>query len=251
MLTSRRSAAAAGLVALLCGLHGGAIAATVAKVHFSASAYTVAETAGHITIAVLRDAPLDRTVTVRYATRNGTARAGEDYVAVSGTLTFGPGEPRQTFRVRILDDDRSEGAETVTLVLSAPSAGALLGTPATAVLTIEANDVPRVQFSTGAFSVGTGARSRTIGVTRTEGFGTTVNVRYATADGTARAGVDYTPVSGVLTFGPGDSVRTFQVVLRPDAHREGDATIRLLLSDPGGGATLGTPPAATLTIVID
>ena len=57
------------------------------------------------------------TITVDYATKNGTARAGEDYTAVSGTLTFAAGERLKTVSVPILDDALDEGAETFKLKL--------------------------------------------------------------------------------------------------------------------------------------
>ena len=57
-------------------------------------------------------------VTVDYATADGTATAGEDYTATSGTLTFSPGEKTKTVSVSILDDAVDEGNETFTLTLS-------------------------------------------------------------------------------------------------------------------------------------
>ena len=61
------------------------------------------------------------TVTVAYATSDGTAQAGADYTAASGTATFAPGETRKTVEVTVLDDAHDEGSETLTLVLSNPS----------------------------------------------------------------------------------------------------------------------------------
>ena len=60
-------------------------------------------------------------VTVDYATADGTATAGADYTAASGTLTFAPGETEQTVVVTILDDAHDEGEEAFTLTLSNPS----------------------------------------------------------------------------------------------------------------------------------
>ena len=61
------------------------------------------------------------TVTLEYATSDGTAVAGEDYTAASGTLSFSPGQTTQTVPVAVLDDPHDEGSETFTLVLSNPS----------------------------------------------------------------------------------------------------------------------------------
>ena len=66
-------------------------------------------------------------VTVDYATSDGSAKAGEDYTAVSGTLTFAAGETAaKTVRVTVLDDAHDEGEETLSLKLSNPQ-GAVLG----------------------------------------------------------------------------------------------------------------------------
>ena len=59
-----------------------------------------------------------QTVTVHYATANGTATAGEDYTATSGTLTFAAGDLAKTVAVPVLDDAKNEGEETMTLTLS-------------------------------------------------------------------------------------------------------------------------------------
>ena len=58
------------------------------------------------------------TVTVDYATADGTATAGADYTAAAGKLTFDPGETGKTVKVTVLDDAHDEGEETLTLTLS-------------------------------------------------------------------------------------------------------------------------------------
>ena len=70
--------------------------------------------------------PRSGTVTVDYATADGTATAGEDYTATSGTLTFAPGETVKTVAVPIIDDSVEDSGETFRLLLTEPS-GARLG----------------------------------------------------------------------------------------------------------------------------
>ena len=60
------------------------------------------------------------TVTVDYATADGTATAGADYTAATGTLSFAPGELQKTISVAVLDDAHDEGTETLTLTLANP-----------------------------------------------------------------------------------------------------------------------------------
>ena len=78
------------------------------------------------------------TLTVDYATSDGTATAGTDYTAASGTLTFTAGESSKTIEVTVLDDSHDEGEETLTLRLSNPSGGRVTNGKATG--TIENRD---------------------------------------------------------------------------------------------------------------
>ncbi|MBU1746364.1 MAG: NPCBM/NEW2 domain-containing protein, partial [Chloroflexi bacterium] len=114
---------------------------TVAEhaVRFSAASYSVNEDVGAATITVTLNAPATQTVTVGYATSDGTATAGSDYIAATGTLTFSPGITSQTFTVPLSDDSLCETGETVHLALSSP-ANAILGTPSMATLTIVDDD---------------------------------------------------------------------------------------------------------------
>ena len=72
-----------------------------------------------LAFAVTLSRPPSSTVTVDYATSDGTAVAGSDYTATSGTLTFAAGETDKTVSVPVLDDAHDEGSETLTLVLLA------------------------------------------------------------------------------------------------------------------------------------
>src|SRR5262249_39744818 len=107
---------------------------------FSTSAYTVNETQGPATITVTRTGGSNVPVSVHYATSDGTATAGSDYTATSGTLSFAAGESTKTFTVPIIDDTAVENPETVILPVSNPTGGATLGSPPTPPLTINSDD---------------------------------------------------------------------------------------------------------------
>ncbi|MBK8741931.1 MAG: hypothetical protein IPM02_21560 [Betaproteobacteria bacterium] len=103
---------------------------------FSAANYGVGESGGSATITVTRVGGTDGLASVHYASSNGSATAGADYTAASGTLNWGNGDgAAKTFTVTILNDGAPEGNETINLTLSNP-AGASLGNPDTATLTI-------------------------------------------------------------------------------------------------------------------
>ena len=92
-----------------------------------------------LAFAVTLDRSTSAAVQVDYATRDGTAQAGSDYTASSGTLSFAPGETAKTVTVAVLDDSHDEGSETLTLVLSNPSGAYLADGEATG--TIENSDL--------------------------------------------------------------------------------------------------------------
>ena len=108
---------------------------------FSTSTYSVAEDGGSAIIVVTRTLGSDGEVTVDYATSPGSASTTADYTPASGTITFGPGDTdEQTFAIPIVNDAVVEGDETVTLTLSNPTGGAVLGEPSSGVLIIGVND---------------------------------------------------------------------------------------------------------------
>jgi hypothetical protein len=109
---------------------------------FSSSSYTVNENAGTATITVTRSGGSAGAVAVNFATGNGTAQAGTDYQASSGTLTFSAGVVSRTFTVAIIDrGDSSRTTRTLNLALTSPTGGATLGSPTSTVLAIQENDL--------------------------------------------------------------------------------------------------------------
>ncbi len=90
--------------------------------------------------------------TVNYATSDGTASAGSDYTAASGTLTFNIGVTSQTFDVNITDDGAAEGDQTITLTLSNATGPASIGTPNPATLTITDDEAVSIGFSSATYA---------------------------------------------------------------------------------------------------
>ncbi len=186
-----------------------------------------------------------RSVSVNYATKDATALAGSDYTATSGVLTFVKGQPTtKTITVPISNETLAEGAETFDMVLSAPTNG-VLGYPSTETVTIAANDL--LSFSASAVSVNENASTATITVKLNGASTQSVTVNYATSNGTATAGSDYTAKSGTLLFAPGETSKTFTVAIINDTTDEPNETVTLTLSG-AVNASIGTA-TSTLTII--
>tara|TARA_R110002049_G_scaffold54526_3_gene151716 strand:+ start:1384 stop:7320 length:5937 start_codon:yes stop_codon:yes gene_type:complete len=181
-------------------------------------------------------------VSVDYATANGSAAAGSDYTAATGTLTFPAGSTARTITVPVLGDNTVENDETFTVTLSNPQDGTL-GT-ATATGTIIDDDVVVVlpQLSIGNRSVTEGNNGTTT-MTFTISANTTpasdVTVEYATTDGTATAGVDYTATSGTATIVAGSNSTTVDVLIIADTVDEANETLTVTLNNAVNATVVG------------
>ncbi len=299
-----------------------------------------------VDFAVTLDKAAATAATVDFATADGTATAGEDYTAASGTLTFAAGETSKTVSVAVLDDAYDEGEETFTLTLSnaaglriadgeatgtivntdplplpgaapptgggtAPrftiyhdrsdpaavarygqavralgdagvshqtrhatgaEAGALagvghsvmprffLGDPAASGwgpsqpkvnngglrwLLAYIGNLPGLSVADARVTEAEGARLD-FAVTLGRAATASVTVAWATADGTARAGADYTAASGTLTFAPGETSKTVSVAVLDDAHDEGAETLTLRLSNAAGARIVDGEATGTI-----
>ncbi len=218
------------------------------RLAFGSAAFSLAE-GGSVLVPVVRTGPMTGTLTVDVTGVSGTATVNTDFTITPGTLTFGPGITKLNVTVAAPEDAVAEGAEQATLQLANP-VNASLGTPNAATLTIQDNESAGViQFAAAALSTVEGRTVR-VTVTRT---GTNlvggVTVGWSAADVTATGGVDFSPTSGMLTFGVGVTSQSFDITTVDDADAEGTETAVISLGPPSGGATLGTPSAFTLLIV--
>ena len=219
------------------------------KVSLSSSSVQVAEGSGSVILKVRLDEASGYSVKVNYKTVDGSAKAGSDYTSASGTLTFSSGQKEKTIEVSVTDDKLAESNETFKVELSSPSK-ATLGSTAITTVTITDDDganVPEVSLSSASASVSEGAGPVDLTVRLDTAATSAVTVDYATSDGAAKAGSDYTSASGTLTFAAGVTRKTVSVTLRDDSIDEPDETFTVRLSNPSG-ATLGRRSAATVTI---
>jgi Calx-beta domain-containing protein len=208
------------------------------------------EASGSLTFDVLLTSATVGTVTVDYTTSDGAALAGSDYTATSGTLTFTPGQTSKPIPVTIVNDALAEDDETFTLNLSNATGGIAIADPQ-GVGTIVNDDLdPTVSVGNASVVEGDiGTTTLSLPVTLSGPSGREVDVDYATSDGTATAGSDYTATSGTLVFAAGDTSKQIAVTVNGDLLVEGNETFTVTLSAPFN-ADLGTT-VATGTITND
>ncbi|MBF0491760.1 MAG: hypothetical protein HQM15_03170 [Deltaproteobacteria bacterium] len=173
-----------------------------------------------------------KTVSVNYATADGTALAGSDYNSTSGVLVFNPGETTKTLYVPILGDTTDEPDEFFTVNLSGASNATISRSQALGTIlnddsapSISINDVSQTEGNSGSSNM-------SFTVTLSAVSGKTVSVNYETADNTATAGSDYISTSGTLLFNPGENSKTLNVSILGDAKVEMDETFYVHLSSP-------------------
>jgi glucose/arabinose dehydrogenase len=177
-------------------------------------------------------AAVAHTVTVEYATADGTALAGADYAVAGGTVTFPPATVTRTISVPVLGDVLDEDDETFTVNLSNPVGATIADGQGMGTI---ADDDPLPFLFVGDCAVVEGSAGSTpcdFAVLLAPVSGRTVTVGYATADGTATAGTDYTAAAGSLSFPPGVTQQTVSVGVLGDALLEGDEVFSLDLASP-------------------
>lgn len=187
-------------------------------------------------------------VTVVFNTTAGTALAGEDFVANTGTLTFAVGETSQKIVIKVVGDATFEQNENFTVGL-ANATGATIA-KASGLGTINNDDDQGPAFSVGDITVAegdSGTTNATFTVTLSEALTTQATVNFATANGSALAPGDYTSNSGTLTFAAGETTKTVTVAVAGDVRDEVDETFRLLLSEAVGAAIADAEGVATIT----
>ena len=182
------------------------------------------------------------TVTVQYATSDGTATEGVDYTRVQGTLTFDPGDKEETVSVAVTNDMLDEDDEDFTLTLSGETNASLGKSVATGRITDD-DPEPEVGLAVMVASAAEG-ESMSFEVQLGAASGKTVTVEYATASGTATQGTDYSAASGKLTFSPGGArSQTIVVATTEDALDEAAEEDFTLTLRNARNASLGTSVA--------
>jgi len=197
----------------------------------------VNENAGTADFTVTLSAAAEDAVTVDYATADGTATvAGGDYTATSGTLSVAAGSLTGTISVQITNDALIELVETFVVNLSNASANATVG-DTQGQATINIDDKATITINDITVAEGVGNAGFTVSLSKAAEDDVTVD--YATANGTATAGADYTSTSGTLTIPAGSVTGTISVSITNDALVEVAEDLFVLLSNPRANAIIG------------
>jgi uncharacterized delta-60 repeat protein len=226
-------------------------------ISFAKPEFDVDEDDGQGKIEVYRTGDPNQLVTVDVQVRADTgpfaATPGVDFRTATNVVTFQPGQTNAFVFVTVLDDELTEKDETVSLRLARPNFGAKLDTNAlSATLNIIDNDLAsgKLDFTSSTYQVIEGQPFVDVQVRRAGGNIGLISIDYTTVDGTAKAGEDYTPVTGRLTWNNQDiSIKTIRVLIIDNGIVETDEQFSLQLLNPSSPEIVGnlhTNPVVTI-----
>lgn len=231
---------------------------------FGFSSDTFVASATNSLISVVRSNGVYGNVTLKYSTSNGTATNNTDYVGLNNvTMTFLPNKTSNSFSVTIKNNGyiyTNPVEKTVNLslsALSAPGAIASYGISNAVLRLINPNYQGYLTLSSTNYSAPVSSGHIDFVVQRTSGSKGNLAVNYATSDGTAINGTDYTGTTNTLTWSDGDvSPRKISIALTNNYSVGGSKQFNVTLSNPtlNGALTpglFGFYTNATLTIVND
>ncbi|MGI9214064.1 MAG: Calx-beta domain-containing protein, partial [Methylococcaceae bacterium] len=205
--------------------------------------------------AVNLSSPSTAPLSVDYRTVAGTALENDDFIPISSTLNFAPGEQTQTILIPLVGDNVTEPTETFKVQLENPQ-GAVLDTRASsAVGTINDDDVAEVYFTDINPQVIEGnpsdAYTADLTVELSSPSTQTVSVNYSVLSGTAKAGSDFIGSGGVLVFQPGTTSQTLSIPITGDQQVEADEDFSVQLTTAKNANINPSTGKATVTIIND
>jgi len=184
-------------------------------------------------------------ISVKYTTANGTAFAGSDYLTTTGIVTFATGQTLRTVSVSVVGDTLVEASETFNLNLSSATGATISDSQGIGTIVNDdvATTLPSLSIADVALSEGNSGTKPFGFVAKLSKTSTSlISVKYTTANGTAIAGSDYLTTTGIVTFAPGQTLRTVSVSVVGDTLVEVNETFNLNLSG-ALGATISDSQA--------
>jgi len=230
-------------------LSGASAANAAGTVSLRGSADAAPQNLGIKSVGVVRTGSSSGAASVVCRTVDGTAKAGSDYTAVYHVLKWASGDMTEKYcPVALSDAQPFSGSKTFAIKLSAAS-GAALGI-SSSTFTIYGNATAgHVALSAPTYTVAQNAGSVTVTVDRTGGSSGWAAVAYATANGTAVAGSDYTSERGVLTWAAGDAApKSFTIPISNAKPFAGKKTLAVAIASAIDARLGSTNTSAIVTI---
>lgn len=237
---------------------------------FSIASATAAENTGTISFTITKAGTTRRKSTLSFSTANVTAHSGSDYVAKSVNVVFAASQTTATVDVTLVNDSNAEGTETFLASIHAGSNARILTGNATGTIT-DSDSIPAPvatqvcwdgsiipatsscpavpppppppppspppAFSVGDVTVNESAGAATVTVTKTGANGSSSTLTYATSNGSATAGSDYTSTSGTLAVPAGVTISTITIPIINSVTTEPTETFNLVITPVTNAST--------------
>uniref|UniRef100_T1KPR5 Calx-beta domain-containing protein n=1 Tax=Tetranychus urticae TaxID=32264 RepID=T1KPR5_TETUR len=204
---------------------------SVIKVFFDPAHYTVMENVGQFAVTVAREGDLSKSIAVDFATEDGTANAGSDYIGVNETIVFQPNETSKQVMISVIDDDVFEEDEHFYCRLNWPKLQ--LGTPPTATVMILDDDHSGVfAFKEASIEIPESVGPYLLQVSRVSGARGQVILPYKTIEGSAKGERDFIMKEGELIFENNETCKEIEVQIIDNESYEKDAVFYVELGEP-------------------
>ena len=225
---------------------------TPPSINLSSSAYGGAENGGPVSLTLTVGYTSEVEITVPYTFVDGTAVAGRDYTAASGTATFTAGTSSVGLDVTVLNNSYHSGTRSLSVQLGTQSLGST-GTTSTAPITIsddegEPSAYVETPGSSGGYSYSELATNAVVTVTLPYTSTSLIIVTFGTQNGTATAGVDYSATNSSVQISPGQTSGTISIPIINNNVNTGDRYFQFNIISQSPGA-VGSPTSAQITII--
>ncbi len=221
---------------------------TAPTVGFANTSLSATEASGSVIFEVRLSTTYFRSVTVRYTVSDGSARAGFDYRAITGTLIFNPGDLSKSLQVELLRDNLYEPAESFSLRLSEPTNARLNSAQVATVTLVNSDPPPTVRFVGSEQEVEESSGATSLQVELNQISAISVTLPYSINGSASQA--DHSLRNGTLVITAGVRSIDLELALVDDQFDEDDETVQIRLGTPTN-ATLGDPDLYVLTIIDD
>ena len=226
-------------------------------VEFQTPTLAVLEDAGKFFVTIVRHGPAEAELTLKVDTQDGSAKAGEDYIAVHQLVTMKANAREAKVQLEVLNDDAWEPDEDFYLKLSLPktteSTKVKLGKNKVMTITTLNDDEPGTfGFNKRGHFVKESCGHALLTVFREDGADGVVHVKWKTVDQTALSGKDFVGEEGVLEFKAGEVQKDIQVQIINDMSANGkEEYFEVELYGVTEGAKLGSIKTTKVTIADD